>query len=524
MKRPIKISLLILLVLFLFSGHCYALDSGLFRTIPVDTPQRGALWMSNTMFYAPIPANTTLKQLYGVNDMRLLSNLTSVALGITNRVALTGTVPFYADMFTQGRTNREKTGPGDIAMGLRMSFKPEKYLIDVFTIGASASIPEHLGYGKEPLGFRTFSTSEFAYSIETSFGFGYRFLEGYLSAVIRQFPYALKNKNAYPKDIFYESSTGYIGIGITNASGLTDVIFQDHLTITTGTAWSLIPWLSGIVELSATSFTEKPKRDMIVRAVPGFRLGRPQNIHFNAGVDFRIGGPIPVRTYIIQATIPFLRPRALKIPAIRKKPVPDVLVRSRNSLVVVKEFSRSDITYLYESELKDGFRKELNSMGIMNVIGEKKVNRAFKRMELVPLKDKPKRLGIRLGANYLINTDITEYTIDRTPSFKIPLVIGFPQTTFSLSARASVTDLVNGETHDLGIISAKVKETRGVNLFPKGASSDIVYLSDPERRLREKELVDRWVKNFNKVILENLDVFGWEPKRTEIRGDEEISG
>ena len=200
------------------------------------------------------------------------------------------------------------------------------------------------------------------------------------------------------------------------------------------------------------------------------------------------------------------------------------MARSRNSLVAVANFSKSDITCLYEDELKNSFSKRLESMGVMEVIGDNTVQKAFSRMELVPGEDSPERLGIRLGANYLIDTDISEYAIARTSSFTIPLIIRFPKTVFILAARASVTDLVTGEKHDLGVISASVKKSRGVNFFPRGASSDLTYLSEPERRIFEKELIENWVEKFNDVIIENIRVFGWEPKRTEISGDEEKSG
>jgi len=523
MIRPLRIIVFILLVPLLFTGRSFSFDSGLLRTIPVTTPQRGRRWISNTSFYAPITVNNVLKRTYGVSDSRIFSALTHASLGITNHVALVGTIPFYADMFTQGSRDGEKTGPGDISLGLRVSLQPEKSVLRGISLGANARIPEEFGYGKEPLGFRTFSTSEFAYSAELSLGITVKSVEGYLSAALHQFHNAPAGKTAYPGDVFYESSYGYLGIGKADAAGRADVIFQDHVTVTTGAAVPLKSWISGIVEVSTTSFTGNPSRSTILRAAPGLRLGRPENIHVSVGLDFRIHGPIPERTYIVQVTVPFLRPRAAKIPA-GKEPTMRELVRSRNSLVAVKEFKRSDIAYLYEDELRHKFQKELGSMDIMRIVPVETVNRAYQRLELVPLEDSSEHLGIRLGANYLILADVINYSVERGSSFKIPYLIGFPKTTFSLSAKTKVTDLVTGETRDLGNISAEVIRPRGVNMFPAGASSDIIYISEPERRMREKELIDRWVDRFNDIIFQNMEVFGWEPKRIEIRGDEETRG
>ena len=54
MRMPSRITLYIPLVLLVISGHVYAFDGGLFRTIPVDTPKQSILWVSNTSFYSTI--------------------------------------------------------------------------------------------------------------------------------------------------------------------------------------------------------------------------------------------------------------------------------------------------------------------------------------------------------------------------------------------------------------------------------------------------------------------------------------
>jgi len=524
MIRYMRNTALVVLLTIAFPGGACALDSGLFRTVPVDTPDKGTVWVSNTSFYSPIAANTVLKNYYGVTESHVISSLTHVSLGVTDRIALTGTVPYFADMFKQGDLRGEKTGAGDVSLGLRMSFRPNKLFLDRFSFGANASIPERMGYGSEPLGFRTFSTGEFSYSAEMAFGFDFRLFEGYLSTVYHQFPNAPTDIAANTSDMFYESALGYLGIGMPDTGGLTEVIYQDHLIVTTGFAVPLKTWFSGIVEAGTASFTRGPTRDTIIRLAPGFRLGRPERIHLNAGVDFRLEGEIPVRTYMLQVTVPFLRPARLIKPPVDERKVPKNLVRSRNSLVAVRNFTSSDYTFLYEDELKHSFRKRLSSLGIMDLVREDRTDKSFARMKLLPGEDPPERIGVRLGANYLITTNIAEYAIERGSSFNVPFLFSKPNTTFSLSARASVTDLVSGRIRDLGIISASVKRSRGFNLFPQGESSDLVHLSEPERRIHEKELIDQWVERFNEIILDNLDVFGWEPKRTEMRGDEEVKG
>jgi len=521
-RRSIMPAFILSLVMS-WSTAAAAVDPGLFRTVPVDTPQKGTLWVSNTSFYAPLTVNSVLRDTYNLTDTKIFSSVTQAAVGITNSLALTGGIPFYADMFKQAERSGEKTGPGDVNLGLRMAFRPQESVMRSVSVGMSASIPVEMGYGAEPLGFRTFSTSEFSYAAELSFGMRLRMIDGYLSTVFRRYPGAETPAAAYLGDVFYESANGYLGIGRPDAEGRADVIFQDHLTITTGAAVPIRSWLSGIVEFSATRFIAKPDRDTIMRLAPGVRIGSPDRPHLAAGVDFRLSGPVPVRTWLFQVTVPFLSPKSLKIPEIAE-PMPKDIVRSRNSLVAVRDFSRRDLTFLYENELRRSFTGELASMGIMKVMRNTDVDDAISRMELVPREDSPERLGVRLGANYLINTTISKYVIERKSSFSIPYVVGFPKTVFSLSAAASVTDLVTGETHDLGVISARVDSPRGVNMFPSGASSDITHLSEPERRQREKELIDRWVERFNDVIYHNMQMFGWEPKRTEIRGDEETSG
>ncbi len=523
-RRLIQMAGSMLLVTAVFwTGGARAAD-GLFRTQPAETPEKGTLRVSNVSFYAPITANSVLKSTYGVTGSDIFSSVTTAAVGITDWMAITGGIPFYADMFEQGDRSGEKTGPGDVVLGLRFSRRPEDSALRAMSFGVSASIPEEMGYGAEPLGFRTFSTSEFSMAAEMSIAMRLKFMDGFLTTVYRRYPGADRMAAARDGDVFYESAMGYLGIGSPDADGLADIIFQDHLTVTTGAVVPVRSWFAGMLEFSAASFMGKPDRDTVLRLAPGIRLGNPERPHLAAGVDFRLAGPVPVRTWLFKLSIPFISPRGIKMPGVPEKTIPRDIVRSRNSLVAVEKFDRRDVKFLYEKELRSSFSQELASMGVMKVVPESGVDREFMRMELVPRKDTPERLGVRLGANYLITTSVAEYVIERKSSFTIPWVIGFPETVFSLSAKASVTELATGEVRDLGVISARVDVPRGVNLFPSGESSDIMYLSEPERMLREKELVDRWVERFNEVIYDNMRMFGWEPKRTEIRGDEETGG
>jgi len=501
-------------------------ETGLFRTIPVGTPKKGTLWLSNGSSSAKIPTNAYLRDTYGVSNSQVVNSMSYGIVGITDWLGLSLRFPFYADMFKQGKRSGEKTGPGDVAAGFRVTWLPDRYFFRGLSFGLNATIPETFGYGREPLGFRTFSNGEFAYNAEVSIAFEPMFVKPYLSASYVRFHNA-GNSSVLPTDAFYESSYGYLGIGETANNGYAATIFQDHVTLTGGVEIPIQRYLSGLIETNAAFFTEKPARDNIIRIAPGIRIGRQNSFSLSMGIDIRISGSIPDRSYLMKVTIPFIRPARLirrPVAVADEEPQPKELVRSRNSLVAVNDFYKSDQKFLYEREMKEAFRSELSSMGIMDLISDKKVKNAYQRANIVPLKDSPERFGIRLGANYVINTDINEYTITREKGFSIPFIIGFPNTAFVLKARAVVTDLVKGETRDLGEITATLRQQRGMLLFPKGESSDLNYMSEPERSRMEKQLVNLWVEQFNELIYNNLDVFSWEPKRTEIKGDEETSG
>jgi len=507
----------------IIGGFSFAGDYGMFRTIPFNTPKQGALWLSNTSFYSSLTVNNILTSEYGISDTRIFSSVTNFHLGITDYLAFTGSMPYYADLFKQGAGNGEKTGPGDVTLGLRVSLKPEEPFIRGLSLGGRISIPEKLGYGEEPLGFRTFSNGELAFSLEASAGLRFNRIEGYVSSAFRQYPKAPNSGTAYTNDLFYDNGFGYLGIGKSDTEGFADIIFQNQVAVSAGAIIPVKSWLSGLVELHAASFIVSPKRDLITRIVPGVRLGRADGFQVCAGIDFALSGPVPDRTYLMKINIPSFMPRRLGM-RIKDHIIPDKYIRSRKSLVAIADFTKSDITYPYEMELKNTFHNELSAERIMEILPSKKVDETFNRIAIIPRAVSPEQVGVRLGANYIIKTDISEYSAKRTSSLTIPFVIGFPKTVFFLSAQASVIDLSTGETHNLGVISAKVKKSRGVNFFPMSASSDIMYLSEPERHLMEKQLIDLWVESFKRVIHEKMEVFGWEPKRPEIKGDEDISG
>ena len=392
------------------------------------------------------------------------------------------------------------------------------------SFGTRFLIPEKLTYDREPLGFRVFSSGEFGYSIEAAFGLGLKFMDGYFSAAMQKFPNAPAADTAFPGDVFYDTGFGYRGIGPADQTGFAPTLFQEqfHLSFT-----GVVPvrsWLAAFVEYSTTAFISRPPRKEIVRFAPGFRVGKADRLNASFGMDFGVSGPVPDRTFLFRLHIPSVSPRGIK-DAIKKKIIsPGERARAQNSYVAVKEFSRSDFTYLYDRELRDSFQKKLDSAGLLNVVPGDKVDTGFQQQSLVPIMETPTDLGVRIGAGYLINTDIADYSVSRSSRFTIPLIIGFPKTDFSIMARASLTDLVSGDTHDLGEISATVFKKRGVNFFPAGKSSDIIYLSEPERRKMEERLVDEWVDQFNKRLMERIELFDWDPKRKILHGDEDVNG
>jgi hypothetical protein len=503
--------LLALLCAPLYSG---AADTGSFRTVPVDIPSPGMLRASNSSYYSEIDINPVLKNTYGVQNPRVLSSITDLQLGIFRHLALTGSLPYFADLFNQSGKKGHKSGAGDISAGLRTAFVNSEGTFEGISFGAKFLIPEELTYGNEPLGFRTFSSGNFGYSIEAAGKIRNSFLEGYASAALFSFRNSAQTSVVDPGDVFYDTGFGYRGIGKANAAGYAENVFQNQVQ------WSLcgiIPFrkgISGIMELDGAMFTGLPKRESIFRVIPGLRLGSGDGMNISAGFDIGLKGPVPKATYLLRINVPSLSPRDLgKSMGLIKKTVPEEQIRAKNIPVAVHAFTKSIPSYLYEQDLRDNLMENLSAQGIMHVVPGRKVDEALHQESFIAVKDTPQKRGIRLGADFIIYTNISSYTVSRTSRFSIPFLILLPSTDFTLSTQASVADLSTGEMHELGIISATVSKPRDTIFFPMGASSDLTYLSEPEMRILERELINRWVARFNTVLQENLNIFDWGPKR-----------
>ncbi len=549
MRKPAMTLLIMVLSFFCALGSSGAEDLGLFRTIPPSTPERGIVRMSNTSFLSDFAANRVLIEKYGIKSPGIFSSVTEFDVGITNHLAVSGSLPYYIDMFKQGARSGEKTGAGDVVMGLHLSRKFKNSTFRGFALGTRIRIPEQLGYGPEPLGLRTFSYGNIAYSVEASAGFRFKVVDWNLSAALIQYPKAADTDSVRATDLFYDTGLGYMGIGSPDDSGLAKGIFPDQVHVSFGSNIPFNKWLAGILEVNSTFFTEKAKRvpggaqkassstagkiaaagggntvqrENIVSLGAGIRIGKKESVNMSIGMDFALKGPIPDRTFLLKVQIPVLSPRG--ITGLLKKKITGNEVRARSTRIAVSDVTRNDLTFLYEKELKQTLLRELFSTGLIDVVPDERIERVFQRESLVPITETPENLGVRLGASFLIDADITRYKIDRSPSFSVPYLISLAQTTFSLDARASVRNLVTGETHHLGVISSNVIKPRGINFFPIGASSDLTYLSEPERRQTEKELIDSWVKEFNRVIFKQIKLFGWEPKRSELKGEVETEG
>jgi|GEM_PF-6076096 hypothetical protein len=497
-------------------------DPGFFRTIPVETPDRGIIRMSNTTHISNFPANSVLASGFGLKDSRIFGSVTEFELGVTNYLNFNGSLPYYADMFKQGSKSGKKTGAGDVVLGFRLAKKIDNPKFKGLSFGGRVRIPEQLGYGPEPLGLRTFSYGEMAYSVEASTGFRIKLADCNLSVAMIRFPNSAAGDSAFATDAFYNTGFGYMGVGRPNASGLAEGLFQDQLHVSLGTSVAVNPWIAGIVEFNSTTFMKEPKRENIMSIAPGFRLGNAEGFNLSAGMDYALRGPIPDKTFMFRFRIPTLSARGIKRMLIRRSTGPQI--RSKNSLVAVNDFTQRDLTFLYTDNLKKTLYRDMSEKGVMSMVPEDKVTRAFLQESLATVPDKPQDMGVRLGANYLINAEISEYKVLRTSSFKIPLLVSFPETNFSLSVNASVTDLATGETHSLGTISSSISKSRGVNFFPFSASSDLEFISVLERRDCENELINRWIDEFNDVLTDQIEIFGWEPKQAELKETGEIRG
>jgi hypothetical protein len=121
----------------------------------------------------------------------------------------------------------------------------------------------------------------------------------------------------------------------------------------------------------------------------------------------------------------------------------------------------------------------------------------------------------------MIQADIEKYRVERSSSLTIPYILSLPYYDFSLAATASITNLLTGETEQLGVITAEISKPRKMEFFPAGETSFFDYISEPERREAERELVERWVEEFNTVMTNKINILGWEPRKTVLKGEEE---
>ena len=399
-----------------------------------------------------------------------------------------------------------------------MSF-PDKHL-DRLSIGSRVLIPEQFGYGREPLGFRTFSMGEFGYSLESGARLRSKWADLYFSAAAYRFHNQTlleeNKKLKAPAGEFFDTGFGFRGIGVSDDTGYAPTILRNQFDFSAGGVIPLYRKLAGIVEFQTVIFTGEQQIKSITRLTPGLRLGSAEGFSVSAGLDFGLSGPAPQTGVVVRLSIPSISPRDISEGlGLRKKGLKAERIQSRNALVAVSEFSRRDDTFPYESEMRTSFQEALGALELMNVVPGDEVDRAFRQEAIVAVKDSPRDLGVRLGAQYIISAQVRSYTASRKSRFTIPFILMMPKTDFVLSARASVTNLATGKVFDLGVVTATLVKKRGTVFFSTGNSSDLVYLSVPETRSSEKELIDRWVDTLNKRILERLDLFDWKPKQTE---------
>lgn len=524
MSERARISL-ILGVTLLISSSAAADDARLFRTVPTDTPKLGVLRASNSTFYSAVKVNTVLINNYAVEQTKVLTSVTDFELGLPLGLALTGTIPYYADMFSQQGKRGYKAGAGDIAAGIRMSLGGKGTAEDRFGIGLRFLIPEKLGFDGEPLGFRTFSTGQYGVSVEIGQMRRIGFADWRFSGALVRFPGAPSPGAVSSREILYDTGFGYRGIGAADSTGFAKTVFLDQIQFVGGVEIPIHRGIAGLAEMHAAIFTESPKRDAVLRLTPGLRFGSAEGINAAVGVDIRLRGEVPDNSVVFRVSVPSLSPKDIgqglgigrRIPAERQ-------IRSRNALVAVPAFSGTGGAPIDDRDLRNAFQTALGAMEIFNVIPSSAVDRALRQESLVPLHDSPEELGVRLGAQYLIRAEILSYRSVRSASFSIPFVFRLPTTNLTLSARGSVTDLASGKVYDIGVISATVAKGRGFLLFPAGASSDISSLSEPETRMLQRDLAESWVNSFTARVRERMEIFDWKPKRAEGTGRERAGG
>ena len=120
MTRAKRFIILLLTFVPILPAWVFAGDDGLFRSMPSSIPRPGVLRVSTATFYSKTKINDILTTQYGVKKPRLLSSITDLELGLTRNLALIGSIPYYADLFTQEKRGY-KSGAGDATAGMRFS-------------------------------------------------------------------------------------------------------------------------------------------------------------------------------------------------------------------------------------------------------------------------------------------------------------------------------------------------------------------------------------------------------------------
>jgi hypothetical protein len=319
MKKVLIIAAVLIGVLaYLAPPTVYARDASLFRTVPIDTPNRGVFRMSNVTYYSKIPTNHRLQELYSVQNSSIYSSLTELEYGVVDNFSINATFPYYVDHFEQITKTANKSGAGDIIAGLKYSYAPRTSLVmDGLSLGTKFIIPVEMHYAGEPLGYRVFSSGEFGYGFESGLGFTLRlnerpFFHGTISGAYHAFPQAPKADTLYDSNIFYDSGFGYRGIGRPDADAFSPSLFEDQISVGFTGVVPLRPWFSSIVEVNSTTLLDHPETGQLFSVAPGIMFGRTNQISLSVGMAFRVSGPIPRRTLMVGITIPSLSPRDIR--------------------------------------------------------------------------------------------------------------------------------------------------------------------------------------------------------------------
>ena len=502
--------------MFLCLGTAYA-ETGLFRTKSAYIPPRGLARFTGFGYLTSFEPNSVLKS-YGVTNTQIATTGLEFTSSLNDYIALVGEIPFYHDMFKQKGNKGQKTGPGDMTLGMQISLPFKKFYINQLGIRGVGIIPAKIGKTPEPFGFRNFASGRAGMGLDALIDLDIYGLKAYLNGGYRNFG----DKRAIPAEIsteiFYDSMYGLLGVGASDNSGKSATIFQDQLRFGIGLSVTITPKMGMLLEIDQTTFVRGPKREPVMRIVPGFRIGRTDGFSLMLGMDSRISGHIPSHTLAMRLDMPNISPRSLKrfLQILTRKRIPnDRFILSRNWKVAVMEFNNESSRFQRADELYDAFTKKLQSTGHFRVINTGKIKELVskKRMSRATNETRlPGNMAREMGADYLITGTVIEYKVTREQGFGIPYLLRFPKTTKKIDVLTGVIDLATGEVKNTGIVTAKLSTRRGFRLFPINASGDIEYLSMPQNIKLEKELIDTWAKDCVKNLFDNLDWFMWPVK------------